>query len=397
VWPSGTYICMFYSCSVDMAAASVPMTQLEDITECPICSEIFVDTRVLPCIHTYCLRCIKSLASDKKPGDKIPCPLCRKEFAIPEGGTSELPKNYFVEKLLEAKSLTSFLHHEDSLCDVCTDDEETSERKRKAIVYCIDCHKNMCKQCYGHHQQFKLPGTHKLIERNKSPLVADDVLLKFPETSCIKHPDKCLEIYCFDCKTAVCMMCYIKGHSSHKCSDVKDVADDLTTQMTANEEGIKAKIQDCKSVLEKVADEELVLVDKVKKMEKLVNEKADKLKQLIDQHRGEVLTKMTTAKTHQLKANENVKQELERQIVIMESFIRYSGELKQKGTACDIAKTAGELRVRGEELLNFDVEVDLPVDYTSTDVKFEATLSEDDIKRVFGVLDMTVDVKGKYR
>jgi len=307
-----------------------------------------------------------------------------------------LPKNYFVEKLLEAKSLTSILCHEDSLCDVCSDDEETSERKRKAIVYCIDCRKNMCKQCFGCHQQFKVRGSdHKLIERNNRSLAADDVLLMFPETACIKHPDKSMELYCIDCKMAVCMICYIKGHSSHKCWDVKDVADDLATQMTADEEGIKAKILDCKSMLAKVANEELVLVDKVKKMEKLVNEKADKLKQLIDQHRGEVLAKMTTAQTRQLKANENVKQELERQIVIMESFVRYSEELRQKGTACDIAKTAGELRVRGEEFLNFDAEVDLPVDYTSTDVKFEATLSDDDMKRVFGVLDITVDVKGK--
>ena len=58
-------------------------------------------------------------------------------------------------------------------------------------------------------------------------------------------------------------------------------------------------------------------------------------------------------------------------------------------------KTAGELHVRGEELLKFDVEVDLPVDYSSTDVKFEATLPDDDVKRVFGELDITVDIKGE--
>ena len=388
---------MFYSCSVGMAAVSIPLRQLDDITECPICSEIFVDTRVLPCIHTYCLRCITSLGSDKKPGDKITCPLCRNEFAIPEGGMSELPKNYFVEKLLEVKNLTNILRHEDSLCDVCAaGGEETSKRKsdRKAAVYCIGCAKNMCKQCYGYHQQFTLSGNHKVIDRTRSPLPADDLLLKFPETYCDKHPDKCLEIYCFECKQAVCILCYIRGHNSHKCSDVKDVADDLATQLTANAEGIKAKIEDCKSMLKTISNEGRVLIDKAKETEKAVNEKADKLKQLIDQHRKEVLTKLTAAKTRQLKENENVKQELERQIVIMESFIRYSGELKQKGTACDIARTAGDLRVRGEKLLTFDVEVDLPVDYTSTDMKFEATLSDDDIKRVFGDLDITVDIKG---
>ena len=384
-----------------MATASIPLTQIEDITECPICSEIFVDSRVLPCIHTYCLRCITSLGKDKKPGDEIPCPLCRKEFAIPEGGMSKLPKNYFVEKLLEVKNLANMLCHEDSLCDVCADDGEVSERKtdRKAVVYCIGCHKNMCKQCYACHQQFKLPGNHKVIDRNKSPMPVDDLLLRFPETYCDKHPDKCLELYCFECKTTICLQCRVTGHDSHKCSDVKDVADDKATSLTANAEGIKAKIKDCESMQKKISDEERVLVDKVTETEKVINEKADKLKTMIDRHREEALSKLTTAKTRQVKENENVNQELERQIVIMESFIRYTEELKQRGTACDIASTADELRIRGEELLKFDVEVDLPVDFTLTNVKFEAmkTLSESDydIKRVFGELDITVDVKGK--
>ena len=253
----------------------------------------------------------------------------------------------------------------------------------------------MCQQCFKYHEQFKLPGTHKLIERDKSPVPADELLLKFPETSCDKHPDKCPEIYCCDCKTTACILCYVKAHQSHKCSDMTEVANDLVAELTADANGIKGKIDDCKLMLKKIADDERIFVEKVEKTETAVNEKAEKLKQLIDDHREEVLTKLTTAKTRQLKANEIVKHELEREIVVMESFIWYSEELKQKGTACDIAKTAGELRVRGEELQNFDVEVDLPVDYTSTDVKFEATLPDDDIRRVFGELDITVDIKGK--
>ena len=383
-----------------MAAASIPLKQLEGITLCPICSEIFVDTRVLPCIHTYCLRCITSLAGDKKTGDKIPCPLCRKEFPIPARGISDLPKNYFVEKLLEVKSLASILSDEDSVCDVCADDgemflEDGQKRNSKATVYCIDCRKNVCKQCYGHHQQFKLSGAHKLTERDRSPLPADDLLLKFPETSCEKHPDKCLEVYCLQCKIAVCIMCYLKGHNSHKCTDVKDVAAYFAAKLTADAEGVKVKIGDCKSMLKKIEDEERFLTDEVKKAERVINNKVERLKQLIDQHREELLTKLTTAKTRQLKKNENVKQELERQIMVMEGFVRFSGELKQKGTACDIAKTGDKLCDRGAELLKFDVKVDLPVDYTSTEINFEATLSEADINRVFGDVDITVGVKGK--
>jgi len=383
-----------------MATASIPVKRLEDITECPICSETYTDPRILPCIHTYCLRCIESLGRYKKPGDAVPCPLCRKEFHVPGGGIPQLPKNFFVEKIMEAKSLSDILSRKDSLCDVCSDDDGDVSKKgrkgdRKAIVYCTDCRKNMCEQCSRCHQQFKQqPGTHKLIERSQSPMPADELLLKFPEPSCDKHPDKSLEIYCLECKTVMCYMCHIQGHSSHKCSDVKEVANELATQMTSDAKGIEDKINNCKSILKNVEEEESFLTDEVKNTEKAINEKADKLIQLIDQHRAGMIDKLFTAKTRQFKANEAVKQELERQLSLTESFVWYMEELKQKGKAYDIVKMAGGLRARGEELLKFDVEVDLPVDYSSTSMKFEATLSDDDIKQVLGELDVTVDIKG---
>jgi len=387
------HIC--FSCFVDMAAASA----IEAITECPICHDIFTDTRVLPCIHTYCLKCITTYTRDKKEGDKIPCPECRKEFTIPEGGISKLPKNYYVEKLLNVRTIASVLGREDSLCNLCTDEGALSEsmqkRDRKAVVYCVNCRKNMCKQCHGIHQQMNLTVPHKLIEHGESPIPMDDLLLKFPETSCDKHPEKSLEYYCFECKVAICMNCYIKErHGSHDCTVVKDVANDLANLMTAKNEGIKAKIKDCKSMVEKIEGEECILKDKVKEAKKVINEKADRMKQVIDEHRNKVLEKLSASESRQLKQNQNVKQGLERQMVIMESFLRYTGALKQTGTPCDIVKWADELCVRGAELENFDVEVDLPVDYTFTEVKFEATFSEDDVRSLFGDLDITAGIKG---
>src|SRR6218665_607716 len=79
--------------------------QLREITECPICMSAFSDPRILPCIHTFCVECLRrtSEATQKNPGDKMPCPLCRKEFTIPEDGMQGLQKNFFMVNLLEFK------------------------------------------------------------------------------------------------------------------------------------------------------------------------------------------------------------------------------------------------------------------------------------------------------
>jgi len=72
---------------------------------------------------------------------------------------------------------------------------------------------------------------------------------------------------------------------------------------------------------------------------------------------------------------------------VLENFIRYSKEVKQKGAACDIAKLASALNARAKELL-----FGMSVDYVVTNVDFSSSRADEDVKRVFGHL--AVDVQG---
>ena len=62
----------FFSLRV-MAASKLLYEIVGDVTECPICTEVIVDSKVLPCIHTFCLKCLEQFWKDKKPGDQVPC------------------------------------------------------------------------------------------------------------------------------------------------------------------------------------------------------------------------------------------------------------------------------------------------------------------------------------
>jgi len=100
---------------------------MDNITECPICTEVYVDPRVLPCGHTFCLQCIESMSNDKGPGDQLACPLCRKEFILPSSGVSDLPKNFFVVNFLQARESTSVESKKTGPCET--------------TVYCVECQK----------------------------------------------------------------------------------------------------------------------------------------------------------------------------------------------------------------------------------------------------------------
>jgi ribosomal protein S27E len=78
------------------------LRQLHDeLTECPICLGEFCVPKQLPCMHTYCLACLKRMTARRDTGDRVPCPVCSQTFVLPPGGVEALPKNYVVDRLVE--------------------------------------------------------------------------------------------------------------------------------------------------------------------------------------------------------------------------------------------------------------------------------------------------------
>lgn len=85
-----------------LSRAHDKLRQLHDeLTECPICLAQFTNPKQLPCMHSFCLACLKSMTVKRDPGDRIACPMCNQPFTVPIGGVDALPKNYVVDRLVE--------------------------------------------------------------------------------------------------------------------------------------------------------------------------------------------------------------------------------------------------------------------------------------------------------
>jgi hypothetical protein len=61
---------------------SSPAFDLAELVSCSICLESFKDARALPCLHSYCKKCLEGLVT---PQGKITCPHCRKEVDVSQG------------------------------------------------------------------------------------------------------------------------------------------------------------------------------------------------------------------------------------------------------------------------------------------------------------------------
>ena len=114
--------------------------QLDDITECSICRETLMNPKVLPCVHTFCLKCLDAW-KQTKPADVngwMVCPLCQ----VPADGFRQLPGNVFVEKMLAMKRLAG---QAGSLrCEICDNDGADDSRVPPATAYCTDSAVRAC-------------------------------------------------------------------------------------------------------------------------------------------------------------------------------------------------------------------------------------------------------------
>ena len=89
------------------------------------------------------------------------------------------------------------------------------------------------------------------------------------------------------------------------------------------------------------------------------------MKQTIDDQVQTLLNEVNSRKDSKLKELETAKEQLECDEVIIESFKKYSKELKKKETSCDIALVADDLHTRAIELKDLSVN-----DFCSVDITF---------------------------
>uniref|UniRef100_A0A3P9KFN2 RING-type domain-containing protein n=1 Tax=Oryzias latipes TaxID=8090 RepID=A0A3P9KFN2_ORYLA len=156
-------------------------SRLEELLTCPVCQDIFIDPRQLPCGHSMCLSCLNNLL-DHSSDSPLRCPDCRAQFR-------ELCKSRRVATVLYLldvfdSSLLLHLHFfnlslQETLakkvyCDCC------SESKTLAFKTCLKCEVSMCKEHVRNHLELPAFTGHPLV----------GPLSDLAERKCPQHEDE---------------------------------------------------------------------------------------------------------------------------------------------------------------------------------------------------------------
>ncbi|XP_071995104.1 E3 ubiquitin-protein ligase TRIM45 [Engystomops pustulosus] len=181
-------------------------------SHCPQCGDLFSDPRVLPCLHTLCMRCLQDLEpfSAQERGQSALCPVCDSEVSLPLGGVTDLLPDLLAQNQVLLERLRCGGGHVP--CDLCGDG--------KGEWRCLDCKVTVCEFCCQAHRRQKRTAEHSLLPIQDLPPGSS----LSPLPVCSLHALEELRLFCESCSLPSCRDCALVKHLGHEMRPVPEVA-----------------------------------------------------------------------------------------------------------------------------------------------------------------------------
>ncbi|XP_062289941.1 tripartite motif-containing protein 2 isoform X2 [Scomber scombrus] len=166
---------------------------------CSICLDRYENPKVLPCLHTFCERCLQNYIPAHSL--TLSCPVCRQTSILPEKGVAALQNNFFITNLMDVLQRAP----------------------------------NSCSQ--------------EAAALNTVTTVAAGQLL-----SCPNHGGNVMEFYCPPCETAMCQECTSGEHGEHPTVPLKDVVEQHKASLQDQLDAVKKRLPEIDSALQTLSE-----------------------------------------------------------------------------------------------------------------------------------------------
>jgi hypothetical protein len=224
---------------------------------------------------------------------------------------------------------------------------------------------------------------------------SDELLADFQLTACDEHPGEKIKVYCLDCHQPSCIMCYIKNHNMHNCSDINKVARDFCRGAEADAVEIGLQILKYREVLENLESEHGSFVEQVRKTETEIGAEAEKLERLMERHKTKLFEELGTTRQGTVKVIQRAIKDVGQHVALLESYKKYMEEVHDKGTAYDLARDAIAMHQRARELLEYDLLKHVDTDFKGVSFVMSEVVTED-WDNVVGKLVVQRNTKGLF-
>lgn len=176
---------------------------IEENMTCSICMDLYDDPLALPCMHSFCRRCIQGILASSMC---LTCPECRKDTKLGKKGIEGLSRNFqlggIVASYKENMKNAHGTNRSNSKLPVCGD------HRAPCQLQCKNCRAPVCLKCVTGDQHI----AHSLSIIDDT----DDAVESGRGIYCESHR-RHYRVYCQTCQSLVCIRCMTaKEHVKHR-------------------------------------------------------------------------------------------------------------------------------------------------------------------------------------
>ena len=306
------------------------LNNLHEEVSCSVCMSKYTDPKQLPCLHSFCLRCLNGIQRTSGRRDKIPCPECRQEFYVPDNGNlAALPTNFRINSLLDVLAIKE--------CNTTGVKCENCDERTKQSHYCFQCCAFWCDECIGLHNRMKAYTDHYALALEEFQDHDFEDILKRPEYCAVPgHEKKKIKLFCKICKVAICNACALTDHDGHGKILLEQAANERKLRVKSAIETQRKRAQTKRSKITKLDECHNEVQEQAARVKRNVQEYADSIIAAIETKKLEIFDDVERRTKASLQEIGKQKEDFEEQARRYESEIEDTETLLKRSTSAQL-------------------------------------------------------------
>eukprot|EP00117_Sycon_ciliatum_P025552 scpid73730/ scgid21185/ Tripartite motif-containing protein 45 len=256
---------------------------------CCGCNGELVDARLLPCLHSVCIKCRVAGTARNKNGC-FTCGTCA--YIVGPRQMDTLQVDYLAVDYVALQKLRN--PHQSNNCDECVDPEIASHR-------CVSCSQFLCTFHETAHRRSKATHDHKTIPLSqlqssraatatggKVPVDIAELAVARSPLMCVHHKQKELELYCESCSQCICRDCVLVDHKLHEYTFIPNAI--KTTKMWQDVPRLDEMVEQFEATLRSIERSKETLMTNFHATSQNMEKAAIEAKRLVDVRLKELLS-----------------------------------------------------------------------------------------------------------
>ena len=305
---------------------------LREEVSCPVCTNIYTDPKHLPCLHTFCLQCLKQWHITSHGRDTIICPKCQAVSRVPESGDlKDLPTSFYLNGLIDVLAIKECKSSE-VRCGNC--DKKSSESS-----YCFQCCVFWCDECVIAHNIIRSNKDHRVLALKDFQDKDYEDVMKRP-AFCPKedHNKEELKFFCTNCETPVCQTCVLLQHGGHALILIKEEAERQKIQIKSLIENQHRNLQAKMNAISQFDEDCAKLIQQGEDVKRDVQTFVDNLIAAIQAKKQNIFSAVEKETNKSLERVTKRKTEIDRQITVIKSSLEKADKLLTRNTNAEIVQ-----------------------------------------------------------